>query len=82
MNRHTSVVKLAERYLDARCIKGSTLCRLAINNVTAWERLPTGRVTARNVERLVQYLSDNWPKYLIWPDDIPRPAPRAEREAA
>ena len=73
---------VAERYMGARNIAGSTLCRLATGNSTVWERLPTGNVTVRTVARLMQYLSDHWPPHLEWPPDVPRPAPSAEAKEA
>lgn len=69
------VIRVARRYMGARGIKGSTLCRLAVHNSTAWQRLPSGKVTIRTVNRLIQYLSDHWPEGLEWPPDIPRPEP-------
>ena len=73
---------LCKLYMGARNIAGSTLCHEATGNGTVWQRLPIGRVTIRTLDRLVQYLSDHWPEGLIWPDDIPRPEPRTEREEA
>ena len=77
----SDVVRVAERYMSARGIAGSTLCRLAVGNSTAWNRLPTGNVTVRTIDRLVRYLSDHWPDHLEWPPDVPRPEPRpAEKQ--
>ena len=70
------IIDVCARYIGARNIAGSTLCRLAVGNSTVWERLETGRVTIRTLDRLVQYLSDQWPEGLEWPSDIPRPEPR------
>ena len=75
MHGTVPVVRLCTRYIRARNIQGSTLCLQALSNARAWENLPTGRVTVRTVDRLVQWLSDHWPEGLEWPADIPRPAP-------
>ena len=74
------VAETAKRYMGARGIAGSTLCRLAVGNSTVWDRLPAGNVTVRTVERLMQYLSDHWPDHLEWPPDVPRPEPAPARE--
>ncbi len=76
------VICTAERFMGARNIAGSTLCRVAVGNSTAWSRLPSGNVTVRTVARLMQYLSDNWPAHLEWPPDVPRPAPASEAKEA
>ena len=76
------VLAVARRYMGARRIAGSTLCRLAVGNSTVWARLPSGHVTVRVVARLIQYLSDHWPEGLEWPPDVPRPAPSAREGKA
>ncbi|MXY66978.1 MAG: hypothetical protein F4Y47_00255 [Acidobacteriia bacterium] len=82
------VLSAAERYMGARGIAGTTLCRLAVGNSTVWERLPSGHVTIRTAARLLQWLSDHWPPHLEWPPDVPRPEPQPapareeEKEAA
>ena len=82
MHTISEVQRAAERYMGARDIAGSTLCRLATGNSTVWDRLPAGAVTLRTVARLMQYLSDNWPAHLEWPPDVPRPAPASEAKEA
>ena len=81
MDATTGVIQASERYMGARNIAGSTLCRLATGNSTVWTRLPAGNVTIRTVARLMQYLSDNWPAHLEWPPDVPRPAPSPASES-
>ena len=73
--------RAARRYMSARGIQGSTLCRLATGNSTVWVRLPTGNVTVRTIAKLMRYLSDNWPEALEWPQDVPRPAPSGKEGA-
>ena len=75
MDTTDKVLRLIVRYIGARNIAGSTLCRLAVGNSTVWSRLRSGRVTVRTLIRLVQYLSDHWPPGLDWLEDIPRPEP-------
>ena len=80
MNATDGAIQAAGRYMDARNIAPSTLCRLAVGNSTVWSRLPSGNVTVRTVARLMQYLSDNWPAHLEWPPDVPRPRPAPASE--
>ena len=73
MHPTTQILQLVYRYMGARNIAASTLSRLACGCSTVIDRLPTGRVTIRTVDRLVQYCSDNWPEGLEWFAAIPRP---------
>ena len=74
------IIRVAKRYMDARGIAGTTLCRIAIGSSTAWHRLPEGGVTVRTANRLMRYLSDHWPEHLEWPPDVPRPEPTPAEE--
>ncbi|MDE0124223.1 MAG: hypothetical protein OXN97_06570 [Bryobacterales bacterium] len=76
------IIRAARRYMAARGIAGTTLCRIALGNSTAWGRLPSGRVTIRTANRLARHLSDNWPEHLEWPPDVPRPEPTPRERAA
>ena len=67
------LVDLCQRYALARGIKATTLGRLTVGNSTLLDRIHTGRITIRTIERLIQYLSNHWPADVEWPADIPRP---------
>ena len=67
------ILRLANRYAEARHIATSTLARVATGSSTWFDRCVTGRVTVRSAIAVVQWLSDNWPKGLEWPADIARP---------
>ena len=48
-----------------------------------YSRLVAGHdLTTRRAERVVTWLSHNWPAHLVWPADIPRPAPAPKDDAA
>ena len=60
-----------------------TIGRLVSGDGRLYHRLRAGRdITTRRAARVVQALSDRWPPGAEWPADIPRPPPRAPREAA
>ena len=73
---------LATRYAATRGIQISTLATYAAADSRFFQRLSEGRVTIRRMRSVAQYLSDNWPEYLEWPADIPRPESSASEEAA
>ena len=68
-------VTLMRLYAKRRRVELTTLGRLMRSSSTVAERLAQGRVTIATVQRIEQWLSDNWPADLDWPADIPRPAP-------
>ena len=68
------ILRLANRYAEARHIATSTLAREATGSSTWFDRCVTGRVTIRSALAVVQWFSDHWPKGLEWPADIARPA--------
>ena len=75
MYRPEQIERLVNRFAEARQIAESTVCKKACRNGSVMDRLHSGRVTLRTIDRLLQYLSDNWPNGLIWYEDIPRPEP-------
>ena len=75
-------MRVADRYMDARRIAPSTLGRKAVGSSTALERVKSGSISIRTLNRLLCWLSDDWPEHLEWPDDIPRPEPAPRERAA
>ena len=61
----------------------STIGRWASGSGDMYHRLRRGHdITTRRAARVVQALSDRWPPGAQWPADVPRPPPRAPRDAA
>ncbi|WP_425155527.1 hypothetical protein [Candidatus Palauibacter sp.] len=77
MDTTFNILILSERFAGARGIQLTTLGQKAVGSGDLFNRLNEGRVTFRTVDRLVQWLSDNWPEGLEWPPHIPRPEPPA-----
>ncbi len=77
MDSQTQLPRLARRFAEARGIKLETVARNAVGSATFWDRLAIGAVTFRTAQRMLRWLSDNWPEVLEWPPDIPRPEPTA-----
>ena len=75
LTMHTDILRLAERYAEARRIARSTLAREATGSSTWFERCADGRVTIRSAIAVVEWLSDRWPEGLAWPQDVAYPAP-------
>ena len=54
----------------------STVSRLALGSGDVPNRLLAGgTITVRRLDRGLQYLSDNWPEGVQWPDHTARPKP-------
>lgn len=54
----------------------STVSRHALGSGDTPSRLLAGgTITVRRLDRGLQYLSDNWPEGVPWPDHTPRPRP-------
>ena len=69
------IVTLAECYAHARQVALSTLSHRASGSSTWLDRCATGHVTVRSAIAFVQWLSNNWPPGLEWPEGIDRPDP-------
>lgn len=74
---------LANGYATATGVSEKTIGKRAINDNTFFDRLAEGNgFTVKTYDRVVRWLSANWPRDLKWPTHIDRPAPSATGEAA
>ena len=72
-SRLLALMKLFATHTD---LSISTVSRLALGSGDAAARLATGStITVRRMDRGLQYLSDNWPEGVPWPDHTARPKP-------
>ena len=66
--------------------RGQTLATVSTYAAGAgglYARLERGHdITTRRAARIAQWLSDHWPEDAVWPPDIPRPPPAAEKGEA
>ena len=76
------LIRLGRTYARSRGLALSTVGRLAGGQGAFFERVATGRVTIRRVDRAIQWFSDHWPAGLRWPEDLLRPEPRPGSPAA
>lgn len=54
----------------------TTVSRMALGSGDIPHRLLRGgTITVRRMDRGLQYLSDNWPEGVPWPEHTPRPRP-------
>ena len=61
----------------------STVSRLASGSGMTTARLAEGKtITVQRADRILQWLSDHWPRDLAWPPRIARPAPTPGSSAA
>lgn len=75
---HRQVVTLIEVAAGATGRSPHTVGRLASGSGDFYARLTRGHdLTTRRADRVIRYLSDQWPSGAEWPPDIPRPEPGA-----
>lgn len=79
----TNLLRVADEYASHRNHSLKTVSLRAAKQGQFLADLKTGRrgITLSRRDAIFQWFSDNWPEELVWPADIPRPAPR-KREAA
>jgi hypothetical protein len=56
-------------------ITPKTVCKRALNDNTFFDRVvENGQgFTVGTYDRVIRWLSDNWPSGVAWPSDVPRP---------
>ncbi|MBP2560823.1 hypothetical protein J2857_003592 [Neorhizobium galegae] len=75
----SSFLILAETYCRAAGIAEATLSSRVFNDGKRIGQLRSGAdVGSRRLETATLWLSENWPKGCVWPEDVPRPKPAAE----
>lgn len=63
-------------------VKPSTVSRRAVNDARFVDRVLAGEgFTVRTYDKVIQWLSDNWPTAAKWPVDVPRPKPQPAEPA-
>lgn len=72
------LIQLAETYSTATGVSLATIGKRALNDNTFLARIVHGQTfTVRTYDRVVQWLSDNWPKEAAWPQSVERPKKKA-----
>lgn len=70
------LLALLRRFAAHSELSVTTASRLALGSGDIPHRLRAGgTITVRRLDRGLQYLSDNWPESVPWPDHTPRPRP-------
>lgn len=70
-------------YASARGVGSATIGKQAAGDWRFFDRIAAGKgFTARKYDEVMQWFSDHWPKGVVWPANVPRPAPDAETVAA
>lgn len=76
------LILVAQAFEAATGTTFPTIGRRSLNDNTLLARLAAGQgFTVKTYDRLMAWLSANWPVDAEWPSDVPRPEP-AEREVA
>lgn len=78
-----AIVKLATKMAGATGLSLKAISLKAAGHGNLIDRLSAGHdITTRRAASTVQWFSDNWPADLLWPLDLPRPAPSPDSPAA
>lgn len=85
--KQSSLVNLVTTYCDHTGKSPATVGTYSVRDGKLFARLDGGAsITLHRAEKVIQWLSNNWPSDLKWPSDITRPTPtkqtRAKRNAA
>lgn len=65
---------LAERFGSVRKLEESTVGRMCAADGRFFSRLRDGKTfTAKKYDEVVAWFDENWPEFVAWPDDVPRP---------
>jgi hypothetical protein len=71
-----SLIAAGALFEDKTGVSVATVGKRALNDNTFFSRLAAGSgFTIATFDRVVGWLSDNWPGDLSWPKDLPRPEP-------
>ena len=67
--------ELVETYCKETGVKPTGFLQRACGNSHAWEgiKCEDGRITLRNINRILNHASIKWPQFCDWPDNLPRP---------
>ena len=69
---------LADIKLESSGMSRAAISRAALNDNTFLTRVDRGEnFTIGNFDKVVRWLSENWPDGIDWPADIERPAPES-----
>jgi hypothetical protein len=72
----------AEAYADAKGIKLTSVGMYATKDSTLFDRISAGGMcSARVYDRVMAWMSDNWPDGVSWPKGVPRPARTKPKKA-
>jgi len=66
----------AALFEEATGITPATVGKRALNDNTYFARISSGQgFTIRTYDRVMEWMSANWPEDVAWPTDVPRPSP-------
>jgi hypothetical protein len=71
---HQQIDKVLDRYLDHTPTSHRRVIMCITNSASFYQRFKAGdAMSTDNAERIMRWLSDNWPAKAVWPEDVPRP---------
>lgn len=72
------LIEAAKAFEAASGVSLATIGRRALNDNTLLARLASGQgFTVKTYDRLLGWLSENWPDNAVWPEGVIRPEPAA-----
>lgn len=74
MDAKTRLLAVAKAYCAETGLSLARVATLAQNQGSFFKRLEAGSsCTVETYEKVLRWLSDNWPRGLAWPDSVERP---------
>jgi len=78
----THLFECAALFEKATGVTPATIGKRALNDNTFFARISEGQgFTVRTFDRVMEWLSANWPRDVKWPEYIDRPSSHEERAA-
>lgn len=78
----TQLLAVASGYSDATGATLATIGKRALNDNRFFQRIEDGHgFTVKTFDRVVGWLSANWPAGLAWPDEVSRPLAHVHESA-
>lgn len=74
------LLTLGARFASVRKLEESTVGRLCASDARFFSRIRDGKTfTAKKYDDVIAWFVTEWPEFVEWPADVPRPEPSAAR---
>ncbi len=80
MTLREQLITVSDIFAQSRGIGRQRLSTIVLNRGSTLDRIAEGDsdLTTSTFEKAMLWFSENWPKAVAWPEDVPRPEPVSE----